>query len=143
MGTAAGVVHRAAGHPALKVRACETCSAPNCGKVCTMADRWQGNVSADWSREVFTIDLNTVRDGNRVVSLVGFRGPQRVPKAGETATVVDEDGNAYDATVETVLPDTRVYLRVKWASSRTTAPPLVVDHGRPSFTVPGGQAAAQ
>lgn len=108
-----------------------------------MADQWQGPVSAGWSREVFTIDLNTVRDGNRVVSLVGFGGPQRVPKAGETATVVDEDGNAYDAAVETVLPDTRVYLRVKWASRRATTPPLVHDHGPPSFTVPGRQAAAQ
>ncbi len=101
-----------------------------------MADQWSGPLSARWGREVFVVDLNNVRDGNRVVSLVGFAGPQRVPKIGEGATVVDEDGNAYDATVETVLPDARIYLRVKWRSQRCTTPPLVASYGPPSFTVP-------
>jgi hypothetical protein len=97
---------------------------------------WSGSPSAGWSREAFSIDLNALRDGNRVVSLVGFAGPQRVPSPGENATVVDEDGNAYDAIVETVLPDSRIYLRVKWASKRSTTPPLVADYGRTSYTLP-------
>ena len=107
-----------------------------------MAVQWQGDPSADWGRENFPIDLNTVRDDNRVVSLVGLRGPQRVPTVGEIATVLDEDANAYDAAIEAVLPDGRVYLRVKWASRRSPSPPLVADFAQPTFTV-GRKAAAE
>ncbi len=97
---------------------------------------WGTITHAEWSREVFNIDLNSLRDGNRVVSLLGFTGPQRVPTAGENATVVDEDGYAYDAIVEAVLTDSRVYLRLNWESKRSTTPPLVQSYGPPSFTVP-------
>ena len=97
---------------------------------------WSGTHASGgttWGSEEFVIDLNNVRDGNRVVSLIGSDRPQRVPVPGDGAVVIDEDGNAYDALVETVLPDSRVYLRVKWQSKRTTTPPLVATYGRPEY----------
>lgn len=90
-------------------------------------------MEAHWSGGSYKIDLNAIRDGNRAVSLVGFRGPQVVPIVGQGVTAVDEDGSVYDATVEAVLPDSRVYLRVKWATRRiTTAPrdPIVFGKSR-------------
>jgi hypothetical protein len=89
-------------------------------------------------RETFRIDLNSVDDGNRVVSLVGFLRPQVVPIPGEMASVEDEDGAFYDAVVESVLSDTRVYLRLNWKSKRAGTPPLAGRHMLPrwTFTIP-------
>lgn len=72
------------------------------------------------SGDTFEIDLNSVRDGNRAVAIVGFRRAQAVPRAGETVSAVDEDGNVYDAIVEGVLPDHRIYLKLKWATRRSS-----------------------
>ena len=85
------------------------------------------------SHERFRIDLNSVQDDNRVVTLMGYFRPQVVPLPGEWATAVDEDGAYYDAEVEAVMPDHRVYLRVYWASKRPGTPPLEV-HGPPMWT---------
>lgn len=78
------------------------------------------------NHELFRIDLNSVRDDNRVVTLMGFSRPQLVPDPGDRAIAIDEDGAYYDAVVEAVLPDSRVYLRLKWASKRAgvSVPPL-------------------
>jgi hypothetical protein len=60
-----------------------------------------------------------VKDENRVVSILGSRGlPQVVPDLAAVVTAEDEDGYTYDAEVETLLPDRRVYLRVDWTSRR-------------------------
>ena len=71
-----------------------------------------------WGSEQFDIDLNGVRDGNRALALLAADRPQRVPVVGEGAVAVDEDGNAYDATVEAVRPGRLVYLRVNWSTKR-------------------------
>jgi hypothetical protein len=68
--------------------------------------------------EPFYVDLNGVHDGNRVVALVGFLGPQRVPNAGDVVTAIDNEGQSFDATVESVLPDNLVHLRLAWATRR-------------------------
>ena len=97
---------------------------------------WRGpneSVGATWGASEFSIDLNNVREGDRAVSLIGSDRPQRVPMPGDSAVVIDEDGSTYDAIVETVLPDSRVYLRVRWESKRPAAPPLVKTYGRPGF----------
>jgi hypothetical protein len=74
--------------------------------------------------ERFQIDLNGVRDDDLAVALLGFRYPQRVPRVDDPAIAVDEDANAYDATVEAVLPDGLVYLRVKWGTKRSLIPSI-------------------
>jgi hypothetical protein len=48
----------------------------------------------------YLIDLMMVRDKNRVVSMVGAAGSQVVPHPGERVLAEDEDGNIYDARVE-------------------------------------------
>lgn len=70
----------------------------------------------------FIVDLMMVRDDNRIVSILGSSGPQVVPDVGAVVTAEDEDGNVYDARVETVLPDRRVYLRLDWTSRRRNQP---------------------
>lgn len=87
------------------------------------------------SQEIFKIDLNSVRDDNRVVALMGYLRPQVVPHPGDMATAVDEDGSFYDAVVDAVLPESRVYLRVRWATKRTgmTLPDL--SYGQLSYGV--------
>jgi hypothetical protein len=74
--------------------------------------------SARRDAETFRIDLNSVRDDNRVVTLVGFFRHQVVPDLGALVVAVDEDGAFYDAIVDAVLPDHRIYLRLKWESKR-------------------------
>jgi hypothetical protein len=66
----------------------------------------------------FLIDLMMVRDGDRVVSILDASGTHIVPDVGSIVTAQDEDGYTYDARVETVLPDRRVYLRIAWPSRR-------------------------
>lgn len=83
-----------------------------------------GPPAYEWGGETFRIDLHTVRDKNRVVALSGFDRPQRLPKPGENATVVDEDDNAYHAVVEELRPDGRVYLRVTWSSRMPAVEPM-------------------
>ncbi len=82
------------------------------------------DAEARWSPEWFVVDLNAVRDDNLVVTLVGFTKPQRVPYPGEDAIAIDEDRNSYDAVVEAVLPDNRVYLRIDWATRRRADVPV-------------------
>lgn len=104
-------------------------------------DQYEGPPTAEWGGETFSIDLNSLREDNRVVAIVGFDGPQRVPEAGEMAIVVDEDGHAYDAIVERVLPDSRIYLRIKWESKRASTPLNVPTFGGPSWGI--GQSEQQ
>lgn len=82
--------------------------------------------------ETFRIDLNSVRDDSRVVALMGLGRPQAVPRVGSTVAAVDEDGTFYDATVEAVLPDSRIYLRVLWATARngSSLPPMTYGFSR-------------
>lgn len=95
-------------------------------------------MESTWSnRETFRIDLNSVRDDNRVVALVGFSSPQLVPIPGSTVVAVDEDGTFYDAVVEAVLPDSRAYLRLSWQSQRSGISPSAITYGEPSFGVAG------
>jgi hypothetical protein len=73
--------------------------------------------------------LNSVDDDNRVVSLVGFHRHQLVPMVGDAAVAVDEDGAFYDASVEAVLSDSRIYLRLNWATKRVGTP-RAIWHGQ-------------
>lgn len=94
-----------------------------------------------WSRTEFEIDLNSVRNGNSVVALLGFDRAQRVPSPGEVVTAIDEDESAYEATVETVLPDSRVYLRVNWASRQRRNKNYQVTFGGPAYDFGEGAVA--
>jgi hypothetical protein len=74
--------------------------------------------------ETYNVDLNAVHDGNRVGMVVGLFGPQRVPEAGSEVVAFDNEGNTYTATVESVLPDRRIYLRLKLETKRLLVGPL-------------------
>ena len=76
----------------------------------------------------FAVDLMMVRDGDRVVSILGSNGPQLVPEPGAIVAAEDQDGYVYDALVESVLPDRRVYLRISWATRRRS---LEIAYGFP------------
>jgi hypothetical protein len=88
------------------------------------------------SHETFRIDLNSVHDDNRVVALMGFSRHQVVPELGDTVVAVDEDGAFYDAAVDAVLPDSRVYLLLNWASKRVGSTPPALSFGA-SWTMAG------
>lgn len=77
------------------------------------------------AKQTFRIDLNTVRDDNRVVALLEHPSLPVAPQPNSSVVAVDEDGAYYDATVESVLGDGRVYLRLIWATKRSTEEPSV------------------
>jgi hypothetical protein len=95
-----------------------------------MNDQRIQNISR--SEQTFKVDLNSIRDDNCAVALLGHFYPQLVPQPNDIAVAMDEDGACYDATVESVLGDGRVYLRVIWATKRIgkTLPPVSL---RPQF----------
>jgi hypothetical protein len=66
----------------------------------------------------YNVDLNAVHDGNRVGTIVGLFGAQLVPAMNERVVAQDNEGFAFDAFVESVLGDGRVYLRLALASRR-------------------------
>jgi hypothetical protein len=78
------------------------------------------------NKQSFKVDLNSLRDGNRLSALVGYFDAQLVPEPEDVAIAVDEDGACYDAVVESVVDNVRVYLRLNWASKRfgLTFPPV-------------------
>jgi hypothetical protein len=60
---------------------------------------------------------------------------------GETVTAVDEDGSAYDATVESILADSRIYLRVNWITRSYPDQRYEVSFGAPSWKLPARTSA--
>jgi len=88
--------------------------------------------------QTFKVDLNSIRDDNRAVALIGHPYVQLIPKSGDAAVAVDEDGAYYDATVDAVLEDGRVYLRLIWASKRTGNTFSPVTLGLPQCLVGAG-----
>jgi len=87
-----------------------------------------------WSRSEFEIDLHSV------VALLGLDCAQRVPFLEGSGTAIDEDGTAYEATVETVLPDSLVYLRMNWASRHVRSKIYDVAFGGPTCDFDGAVA---
>lgn len=88
-------------------------------------DTWSPTLSP----EAFRIDLNAIRDDNTAVAMVGFHHPQRVPVAGERVLAVDEDAGLYEAVVESVEPDHRVYLQIDWDTRRYLQPVQSLQYG--------------
>jgi hypothetical protein len=88
------------------------------------------------TRDTFRIDLNSVHDDNRVVALMGFSRVQVVPEAGDTVVAVDEDGAFYDAAVDAVLPDSRLYLLLDWNSKRIGLTPPALTFASSWTTLP-------
>lgn len=79
-----------------------------------------------WAPTVFEVDLNTVRDENRVVTLLeDVVGPG--PAVGNQVLARDEDLTVYDARVDEITADGRVYLRVIWSSARVSGTNLSFD----------------
>jgi hypothetical protein len=98
-------------------------------------------VHTSW--DTFEIDLNDVRDGNLVVTVPGLERPQAIPPVGAGVAVRDEDGYVYEAVVDEVLPDGRMYLRASWATQRLSHTCGVgMVFLRHAWTMPGTTAPA-
>jgi hypothetical protein len=68
----------------------------------------------------FFVDLNTVRDGNRIATLLTHATSVAfvIPNPGDRVDTVDEEGYRCEALVEAVT-DRQIALRMDWGSRRT------------------------